>query len=60
MDGVCLKTKYSGICVCVRLFVCVNLRTKMRVSMLDDYLSRIFLVLLIGSKRIWLINLNAK
>ena len=46
--------------MCVRVFVCVNLRDKMRVSMLDGYRNRIFLALLIESKRIWLINLDAK
>jgi hypothetical protein len=47
--------------ICVRAFVCVrDLSAKIRVSVLDDYRSRIFLALLTGGKRIWLINLNSK
>lgn len=45
---------------CVFVFVCVNLRAKVRESVLDDYRSGILPALLTGSKRIWLINLNAK
>jgi hypothetical protein len=56
----CLKTETSGIYARVLVFVCVNLRAKMRVSVLDDYRSRILLALLIGSNRIWPINPNAK
>jgi len=46
--------------MCVRVFVCVNLRAKMRGIVFGDYRSKIFLALLTESKRIWLGNLNAK
>jgi len=54
MDGVSENREIGNICV--RACVCVrDLRVKIRVSMLDDYTSRIFLMLLIGGKRICII-----
>jgi hypothetical protein len=59
MDGMSENRELWNICV--RACICVrDLRAKIRVSVLDDYRSRIFLALLIASNRVWLINLNAK
>jgi len=49
----------GNVCVRACVCVCVNLRAKMRDSVLDKCRSRIFLALLIGSNLIWHINLNA-